>query len=167
MGSSRTRARTRVPCIGRRILNHCATREARDFHGFWKGEGGSKFCSDLIKALKQKRVAVVKEHRTLELESSPTFPTYRPENQSPERQLFLTNTYHWVLTMCWPWAKPNMVCLYGIQWQLICLKSHNDMWSSWGYTTGFWTLNGHVVARNTTSEDLPESPEDLVCKFLS
>ena len=28
MGSSRTRARTRVPCIGRRIPNHCATREA-------------------------------------------------------------------------------------------------------------------------------------------
>ena len=27
VGSSRTRARTRVPCIGRRILNHCATRE--------------------------------------------------------------------------------------------------------------------------------------------
>ena len=26
--SSRTRARTRVPCTGRRILNHCATREA-------------------------------------------------------------------------------------------------------------------------------------------
>ncbi|XP_029088883.1 glucocorticoid-induced transcript 1 protein [Monodon monoceros] len=29
VGSSRTRARTRVPCIGRRTLNHCATREAR------------------------------------------------------------------------------------------------------------------------------------------
>ena len=28
MGSSRTRARTRVPCIGRQILNHCVTREA-------------------------------------------------------------------------------------------------------------------------------------------
>ena len=28
VGSSRTRARTRVPCIGRRILNHCATRDA-------------------------------------------------------------------------------------------------------------------------------------------
>ena len=28
VGSSWTRARTRVPCIGRRILNHCATREA-------------------------------------------------------------------------------------------------------------------------------------------
>ena len=27
MGSSRTRARTCVPCIGRQILNHCATRE--------------------------------------------------------------------------------------------------------------------------------------------
>ena len=27
MGSSRTRARTHVPCIGRQILNHCATRE--------------------------------------------------------------------------------------------------------------------------------------------
>ena len=28
VGSSRTRARTCGPCIGRRILNHCATREA-------------------------------------------------------------------------------------------------------------------------------------------
>ena len=28
VGSSRTRARTRVPCIGRQILNHCITREA-------------------------------------------------------------------------------------------------------------------------------------------
>ncbi|XP_073649767.1 translin-associated protein X isoform X4 [Tursiops truncatus] len=27
VGSSRTRARTRVPCIGRRTLNHCTTRE--------------------------------------------------------------------------------------------------------------------------------------------
>ena len=31
VGSSRTGARTRVPCIGRRTLNHCATREARFF----------------------------------------------------------------------------------------------------------------------------------------
>ena len=30
MGSSRTRARTRVPCIGRQILNHCSTREVRE-----------------------------------------------------------------------------------------------------------------------------------------
>ena len=29
VGSSQTRARTRVLCIGRQILNHCATREAR------------------------------------------------------------------------------------------------------------------------------------------
>ena len=29
MGSSQTRAQTRVPCIGWRILNHCATREVR------------------------------------------------------------------------------------------------------------------------------------------
>ena len=28
VGSSQTRARTRVPCIGRQILYHCATREA-------------------------------------------------------------------------------------------------------------------------------------------
>ena len=27
VGSSQTRARTRVPCIGRQILNHCATRK--------------------------------------------------------------------------------------------------------------------------------------------
>ena len=32
VGSSQTRARTRVPCIGRRILNHCATREAPLVH---------------------------------------------------------------------------------------------------------------------------------------
>ena len=31
VGSSQTRARTRVPRIGRRILNHCATREAPKF----------------------------------------------------------------------------------------------------------------------------------------
>ena len=31
VGSSQTRARTRVPCIGRQILNHCATREAPNF----------------------------------------------------------------------------------------------------------------------------------------
>ena len=29
VGSSRTRARTRVPCISRRTLNHCTTREAQ------------------------------------------------------------------------------------------------------------------------------------------
>ena len=28
VGSSQTRAQTHVPCIGRQILNHCATREA-------------------------------------------------------------------------------------------------------------------------------------------
>ena len=28
VGSSRTRAQTRVPCVGRQILNHCNTREA-------------------------------------------------------------------------------------------------------------------------------------------
>ena len=31
MGSSQTRARTRVPCIGRWILNHCATMEVQVF----------------------------------------------------------------------------------------------------------------------------------------
>ena len=31
VGSSHTRARTRFPCIGRQILNHCATREAQCF----------------------------------------------------------------------------------------------------------------------------------------
>ncbi|XP_059999428.1 COMM domain-containing protein 10 isoform X2 [Lagenorhynchus albirostris] len=43
VGSSRTRARTRVPCIGRQTLNHCATREAHcatreaPFYIFFKG----------------------------------------------------------------------------------------------------------------------------------
>ena len=35
VGSSQTRARTRVPCIGGRTLNHCATREAL---GQWLSE---------------------------------------------------------------------------------------------------------------------------------
>ena len=41
MGSSRTRARTRVPWIGRQILNHCATRESqpwrtlKNWFGWW------------------------------------------------------------------------------------------------------------------------------------
>ena len=35
VGSSRTRARTRVPCIGRRILNHCTTKEALHYFFFF------------------------------------------------------------------------------------------------------------------------------------
>ena len=35
VGSSQTRARTHVPCIGRQILNHCATREAQGFVFFF------------------------------------------------------------------------------------------------------------------------------------
>ena len=35
VGSSQTGARTRVPCIGRQILNHCATREAPFFYIFF------------------------------------------------------------------------------------------------------------------------------------
>ena len=34
VGSSRTKARTRVPCIGRRILNHYAIREVPDSNRF-------------------------------------------------------------------------------------------------------------------------------------
>ena len=35
VGSSQTRARTRVPCISRQILNHCATREAPETLSFY------------------------------------------------------------------------------------------------------------------------------------
>ena len=34
VGSSHTRVRTCVPCFGRQILNHCATREVPGVHGF-------------------------------------------------------------------------------------------------------------------------------------
>ena len=37
VGSSQTRARTRVPCIGRQTLNHCATREAPTFYFKYMG----------------------------------------------------------------------------------------------------------------------------------
>ena len=32
VGTSQTRARTRVPCVGRQTLNHCTTREAPRYH---------------------------------------------------------------------------------------------------------------------------------------
>ena len=35
VGSSQTRARTRVPCPGRQTLNHCATREAPRLRRFF------------------------------------------------------------------------------------------------------------------------------------
>ena len=35
VGSSQTRARTRVPCTGRQILNHCAAREAPAMYAFY------------------------------------------------------------------------------------------------------------------------------------
>ena len=34
VGSSWTRARTRVPCIGRQILNHCANREVLQMYSY-------------------------------------------------------------------------------------------------------------------------------------
>ena len=37
VGSSQTRARTRVPCISRQTLNHCATREAPELIKFIDG----------------------------------------------------------------------------------------------------------------------------------
>ena len=39
VGSSRTRARTRVPCTGRRILSHCATREVPVVLFLWDSTG--------------------------------------------------------------------------------------------------------------------------------
>ena len=44
VGSSRTRARTRVPCTGRQTLNRCATREAPEFVFL---NGSAYFCLDV------------------------------------------------------------------------------------------------------------------------
>ena len=43
VGSSQTRARTRVRCIGRQTLNHCATREAPDYI-FFKWAFNTGYC---------------------------------------------------------------------------------------------------------------------------
>ena len=48
VGSSRTRARTRVPCISRRILNHCAAREAPVWYSFLCGSNVWSLLSFLI-----------------------------------------------------------------------------------------------------------------------
>ena len=42
VGSSQTRARTHVPCIGRQILNHCATREAQEIFFYCHTELGGR-----------------------------------------------------------------------------------------------------------------------------
>ena len=42
VGSSQTRARTRVPCIGRQTPNHCATREALIY--FLTNQSTQKHC---------------------------------------------------------------------------------------------------------------------------
>ena len=44
VGSSQTRARTRVPCIGRQTLNHCATREVPNLHFLMKYD---IYCKDV------------------------------------------------------------------------------------------------------------------------
>ena len=56
VGSSQTRARTRVPCIGRQILNHCATREAPATSFIWSdcvGPGLEKE-TEAVSKLKEK-----------------------------------------------------------------------------------------------------------------
>ena len=48
VGSPQTRDRTRVPCIGRQILNHCATRETltSGFDSVWPVGGNGKTAED-------------------------------------------------------------------------------------------------------------------------
>ena len=56
VGSSRARARTRVPCTGRRILNHCTTREVLLSFSFSSYSGKSRraaWCQPSAVALSQ------------------------------------------------------------------------------------------------------------------
>ena len=54
VGSSQTRARIRVPCIGRQILNHCATREAL-FLSFYLSTVYSRIgCQNMVLAIKSR-----------------------------------------------------------------------------------------------------------------
>ena len=48
VGSSWTWAWTRVPCIGRWILNHCATGEAHDVISYWSWEFGESQKDSLL-----------------------------------------------------------------------------------------------------------------------
>ena len=54
VGSSQTRARTRVPCIGRQTLNHSATREAQKLFFFEKINKTDKPLARLIKKKREK-----------------------------------------------------------------------------------------------------------------
>ena len=67
VGSSQTRARTRVPCIGRQTLNHCATREAWEMTTF-NGQGVFQkvmklFCKQIVVIVVQHRGYAFKNHQ--------------------------------------------------------------------------------------------------------
>ena len=62
VGSSQTRARTRVPCIGRQILNHCTTREAPTLHFFNEGKETNILVSILCARLCAKCFPYVSQH---------------------------------------------------------------------------------------------------------
>ena len=49
VGSSQTRVRTHIPCIGRQILNHCATREAFFLFFFKKNDILDKWQKHIFK----------------------------------------------------------------------------------------------------------------------
>ena len=64
----------------------------------------SKFCLDLIKTLKQTRVDVVKEHRTLELKAGRPLQFTHWKTKAQKDKLHLTNIYHWAINII-HWAK--------------------------------------------------------------
>ena len=105
MGSSQTRAWTHVPCIGRRILDHCATREALDF---------------IFKCMSWPRKA--KEHRLPVVSDSPflIFWSYRkePESGLSRSLLILSRQYTiWGFKIHEGFYSTNLSQLNVFQWK--------------------------------------------------
>ena len=112
MGSSQTRAQTRVPCIGRWILNHCATREVLPH--FLKGSEPSIYFFSYY--LQPKILTLTLEGRPSVIQSLETqaeghlASPWSGQNQDPSLQL--AGQHH-------PTAAPSLSSQHLRTWLLI------------------------------------------------
>ena len=89
MGSSQTRARTLVPCIGRRILNRCATREVPTV---------SFLCRDSLLGLSQSSACAIKAHIGSRFCASTQFVSLC---QDALPSVFHLSEFHWFTRPRW------------------------------------------------------------------
>ena len=87
MGSSRTGARTCVSCIGRHILNHCATREAPRKLFFFKNGYVAFFILQLcVRKIKEGKEG--RKNGEIELEEENLYSAFKLEGLASSKHVF-------------------------------------------------------------------------------